>query len=45
VLLRGVDDNGDPIDVCVDTCSSCGALIDLAVTDLDGHYESAHPVR
>lgn len=42
MLLRGVDDNGDPIEVYAQTCPACGALVNTAEADMDDHYESVH---
>jgi hypothetical protein len=43
MLLRGVDDNGDPIEISVEPCPSCGALVYLMVMSLDEHARAVHP--
>jgi hypothetical protein len=45
MLVRTVDANGDPVDVAVEPCGACGALIDLAVMSLQEHHDAVHPVQ
>lgn len=44
VRLSGVDDNGDPTSVYVETCRTCGALIDVGEVDMVDHHLAAHPM-
>ncbi len=43
-LLRGTNEAGDPVEVVVDGCWRCGAMINVMLVSLDEHVERAHPL-
>lgn len=43
-LLRGTDDNGDPVDLPVEPCWRCGVPVVTSLVSMAEHVDRAHPV-
>lgn len=43
-LLRGTNEDGDPVEVAVESCWRCGVMINVYLLSMAEHVERAHPV-
>lgn len=42
--LRGVDERGRPVDIPVESCWRCLAMVNLTLGTMEDHVERIHPL-